>query len=187
MVSYSVSQWISVVSSDLYGFTDEQAEFFRRLKHLVEDTYELNDGKPVLLFGHSMGGNFAYLFLRQQEYWWKRKYIRGVIFAATPWGGNFKFMYDYIYDDDFAADLVPIFREAERSFSSLTFLLPNRRIWSDQPFIVTPTVNYSALNMAEFFETLNRPEAFQMWLDTRDILDPLIHPQVSNTAHLLPP
>lgn len=125
-----------------------------------------------------MGGNFAYIFLRRQAYSWKRKYIRGVVFAATPWGGNFKFMYDYVYEDDFAADLIPIFREAERSYSSLAFLLPNARIWSDTPLILTPTTNYTSLNMGEFLTTVTRPEVYHMWLDTRHLLDPFVHPQV---------
>ncbi|RWS23866.1 group XV phospholipase A2-like protein, partial [Leptotrombidium deliense] len=156
----------------------EQEEFFVRLKFLVEESYFLNGYKRIIFFTHSMGGNFAYIFLRRQSLSWKTKFIKAIFFAATPWGGNFKYMYDYLYSDDFAGNLLPVFRKAERSFSSLAFLLPNRRVFGESVFIQTPTENFTASDFGRFFAILNHVDAFNMWIDTRDLLDPLIHPEV---------
>ncbi|XP_025016480.1 group XV phospholipase A2-like [Tetranychus urticae] len=157
----------------------EQGDFFESLRYLVQEIYEKNGGKRVILFGHSMGGNFAYLFLRKQNVYWKNHYIRAVVFAASPWGGNFKHMYDYLYEDDFAADLIPEFRQVERTYSSLAFLLPNKRIWGpDDIFLTTPTADYTAFNMEEYFAHLNHPNGYQMYLDTKDLMDPFVHPEV---------
>lgn len=124
-----------------------------------------------------MGGNFAYIFLRKQSETWKKRFIRAIIFAGSPWGGNFKHMYDYLYRDDFPADLLPEFREVERTFPSLAFLLPHERTWDNDVFIHTPSSEYTALSMDKFFEKIGNPKALDMWKDTRDLMDPFLHPE----------
>jgi surfactin synthase thioesterase subunit len=79
------------------------------MQQLIEELYRRNGNTPVILFGHSMGGNFAYVFLRRMPRSWKRKYIKTMFTAATPWGGNFKYMYTYLYSDDFSGLLINFF------------------------------------------------------------------------------
>ncbi|RWS16567.1 group XV phospholipase A2-like protein [Dinothrombium tinctorium] len=156
-IGYTRNVDIRAAPYDWRQAPNEHEEFFVQLKLLVEETYYLNGYKPVIFFTHSMGA---------------------IVFAATPWGGNFKYMYDYLYSDDFAGNILPIFRKAERTFSSLAFLLPNRRIFGDSVLIQTPRDNFTASDFGRFFAILNHKDAFNMWIDTRDILDPLVHPQV---------
>lgn len=144
----------------------------------MQEAYHKNGGKKVILFGHSMGGNFAYIFLRKQNIFWKQRFIRAVIFAGSPWGGNFKHMYDFMYEDDFPADLLPEFRQVERTYSSLAFLVPNKRIWGNDMFITSPGTEYTAENMPEYFTLAQNPTAISMWMDTKDLMDPFEHPEV---------
>ncbi|RWS03374.1 hypothetical protein B4U79_02742 [Dinothrombium tinctorium] len=156
----------------------EQQEFFNSLKKLVERTYKKNGNKPIIFIGHSMGGNFAYLFLRMQSLSWKKKYIRALMTIATPWGGNFKYMYDYLYDDDYPANIFPVVRLAERTWSSMAFLLPQPHIFHDSPLISTPSFNYTSETHKEFFDKINNKIAYQMYEDVKPILADLKHPEV---------
>lgn len=70
--------------------SDENGEFFVKLKTLVEDTYTMNNKSAVTLIVHSMGGSMALHFLRQQTQSWKDQYIRRLISLSTPWGGAVK-------------------------------------------------------------------------------------------------
>lgn len=70
--------------------TDENGEFFVKLKSLVEETYAMNENEPVTLLVHSMGGSMALHFLRLQAQAWKDRYVRRLISLSTPWGGAVK-------------------------------------------------------------------------------------------------
>lgn len=70
--------------------TDENADFFVKLKTLVEDTYTTNNKTAVTLLVHSMGGSMALHFLRLQKQSWKDQYVRRLISLSTPWAGAVK-------------------------------------------------------------------------------------------------
>ena len=40
-----------------------------------------------MIVGHSLGGNYAYLFVRRQQQVWKDKYIQSLVTIAAPLGG----------------------------------------------------------------------------------------------------
>ncbi|XP_045597361.2 lysosomal phospholipase A and acyltransferase isoform X3 [Procambarus clarkii] len=62
-------------------------------------------------------------------------------------------------------------RAEQRSAPSLAFLLPSDELWGPNETIVeTPTKNYSAADFKELFEDLNLPDAYNMYLDTKDLL-----------------
>ena len=69
---------------------DEQSEYFKNLKHLIEDTYALNGNKKVVLLVHSLGGLMTLTFLNNQSQQWKDQYIRAIISLAGAWGGSAK-------------------------------------------------------------------------------------------------
>lgn len=73
---------------------------------------------------------------------------------------------------------MPAFREVERTYSSLSFLLPNKRIFGNEVLIQTPTFNFTASTMYEYFRRLDNPQAYLQWLDTRRTMDPFKHPDV---------
>ncbi|RWS24235.1 group XV phospholipase A2-like protein [Leptotrombidium deliense] len=164
---------------DLYGAPHELDEHFVELKVLVESSYNKTGGKRVTLVGHSMGGNIAYIFLRNQTKVWKQKYIKALITIGTPWGGGFKYIYGFLHDDDYPANLFRVIREAERTYPSYTFLVPTKTIWNNTVLIETPSKNYTVDNLKEFFEKINNTLAYEMYEASQDDATlELKHPEV---------
>ena len=50
----------------------------------------MNNGKRVILLGHSMGNLYIHYMLAKQTQQWKDKYIRSFISLGAPWGGAVK-------------------------------------------------------------------------------------------------
>ncbi|XP_074605476.1 lysosomal phospholipase A and acyltransferase-like [Brevipalpus obovatus] len=157
---------------------NEQSNWFNLFKALCERMYRQNDNRKVILMGHSMGGSMIYVFLQKQEQQWKDKYIRALIPLATPFIGNFKYMYDYLFVDDYPASMSPIIRQAERTYPSMAFLVPNKKFWNNTVFITTPTFNYTPFTYEKFFKDINQPIAFQMYQDVENLMEDLQHPRV---------
>ncbi|XP_066467133.1 phosphatidylcholine-sterol acyltransferase-like [Tiliqua scincoides] len=68
---------------------NEQEDYYRNLKALVEemhDTYQ----KRVFILGHSLGNLHILYFLLQQSQAWKDHYVQGFISLGAPWGGGVK-------------------------------------------------------------------------------------------------
>ncbi|TMW44429.1 hypothetical protein DOY81_010491, partial [Sarcophaga bullata] len=66
------------------------SNFFINLKKLVEDTYEENHQTPVTFISHSMGSPMTLVFLQQQDFEWKQKYVARQISLAGAWAGSIK-------------------------------------------------------------------------------------------------
>jgi len=64
-----------------------QPFYFVQLRRLVEDTFNLNGRRRVVLFAHSMGGLYAAYFLSRRPAAWKERYIEALITVNTPWAG----------------------------------------------------------------------------------------------------
>ncbi|RWS20327.1 group XV phospholipase A2-like protein [Leptotrombidium deliense] len=128
--------------------------------------------------GHSLGGNFAYIFLKSQSLQWKQKYIRALFTIATPFGGTFKYLYDYLLHDDYPADMFPIVRTAERTYSGMSFLLPKPLVFKNSILISTPEFNYTSDTYEKFFNKIKHSFAYQMYLDANENYKDLQHPGV---------
>lgn len=72
-----------------FPLTDEQEEYFDKLKKLIEEM-RVTYGKPVYLLGHSMGNLYILHFLKQQPQEWKDEFVQAVISLGAPWGGTVK-------------------------------------------------------------------------------------------------
>lgn len=71
--------------------TDDQEDFFRKLKALVEEMHDAYQ-KRVYLLGHSLGNLHILYFLLQQPQAWKDRFVQGFISLGAPWGGSVKAM-----------------------------------------------------------------------------------------------
>lgn len=71
-------------------FTDENQDYFIKLKSLVEDTYIENGNKSIMLIAHSMGGPMSLYFLNSQTQEWKDRYIKSLVTLSGAWGGSVK-------------------------------------------------------------------------------------------------
>ncbi|MPC34013.1 Group XV phospholipase A2 [Portunus trituberculatus] len=151
---------------------NEQQNYFKALKHMTESMYNAVGYRVVYLL-HSMGGPMIWYFLANQPQSWKDKYVEGVISMAGAWGGSVKAVKVYTAGDNLGIYLINprSIREEQRSATSLAFLLPSPDLWKeDEVLVQTPKKNYTTSNFKDLFEALNLPDAYDMYLDTKNLL-----------------
>ncbi|CAH8446798.1 unnamed protein product [Schistosoma mattheei] len=158
---------------------NENAKYFVKLKELVEETYENSEKCPVYLLGHSLGSLYSMYFLKLQDKRWKHKYIKGFISVSGPFGGSVESLYAETCGHNFGIPFrSPLaFRDIERSFPAMTFLLPDSRVWSaSEKFVITPKRNYSAHDMKAFFSDISFPQGYLMMKETKSLFNPSERP-----------
>ena len=64
-----------------------QAEYFLRLRGLVEEMYSSAGNVSVTIISHSMGGLFGLYFLQQQPQAWLDTHVSTFIPLNTPYRG----------------------------------------------------------------------------------------------------
>ncbi|CUT98876.1 phospholipase A [Echinococcus multilocularis] len=167
---------------------NENGDFNPKLKHLVEETFHNGKDQRVVLLGHSMGALYALSFLKNQSDAWKRQYIKAFVAVSAPLGGSIKALKMEASGDNFGIyfDNPLWYREVQRSMSSLAFLLPDPRLWSnDEVVIYTPVKNYTVHNYKEFFFDIGFPEGFQMYEDAKLTVDALAPPTGVNEVYCI--
>jgi len=131
------------------------SQFLQDLKQLVEKTSSENEGKPVILLSHSLGGLFVLHFLNRTTPSWRRKYIKHFVALAAPWGGTISQMKTFASGNTLGVPLVNplLVRRHQRTSESNQWLLPSTKVFHDRtkPLVVTPQVNYTAYEMDRFF------------------------------------
>ncbi|XP_045597360.2 lysosomal phospholipase A and acyltransferase isoform X1 [Procambarus clarkii] len=151
---------------------NEHSEYFIQLRQLIEETYQYT-GQKIVLLVHSMGAPMTQYFLNHLPQDWKDRYIETMVSLAGAWGGSVKAVKVYTAGDNLGIYVISAakVRAEQRSAPSLAFLLPSDELWGPNETIVeTPTKNYSAADFKELFEDLNLPDAYNMYLDTKDLL-----------------
>ncbi|KAF7992945.1 hypothetical protein HCN44_005726 [Aphidius gifuensis] len=148
---------------------NENAEFFIKLKALVEETYSMNNNEPVTLIAHSMGGPMCLLFLQQQTTAWKNKYINSLITLAAVWGGSVKAIKVFAIGDDLGTYVLRerTLKDQQITSPSLGWLLPSKYFWKNTEVLVeTATKNYTLLDLQDYFININVPNAWEFRKDT---------------------
>lgn len=159
----------------------ELTDYLVNLKALIEETTRANNDLPCIIICHSMGCPLTLYFLLRQTDQWKSTYIRKLITIASPWGGAVKAMKAFATGENLGVLVVPelIVRRDERTFPSMAFLLPSKNFWpTSETIIKVGSNNFSTANYKDFFETIDFPVGYQMWLDVEDLLDDLPPPGV---------
>jgi len=165
---------------DFRKAANEQGEYFRKLKLLVEESYK-KEGRKVVLVSHSMGSIMMHYFLQQQSQQWKEKHIRCLVSLAGAWGGLARALKVFALGDNMdswvirAEDVVG----EQRTDPSLAWLVPQQGFWSDQEVLVqTTTKNFTVTNLSEFFMAYDEPNFAMMVEDTKGLLQGLPPPEV---------
>ena len=169
-LGYERNKDIRAAQYDWRYAPNENPEWLINLKNEIEQLYNTNDQKSVILIVHSMGSVMSYTFLNQMEGWWKEKYIRSWFLMASVLGGSFGTQYTYFNDRD-PAQLFPQTREAGRTYPSVPFLLPRVAAFGQEVLIKSADAEYVAEDYGKFFNDLGFPHAYEQWKDTRDIYD----------------
>lgn len=138
---------------------------FSQLKWLIEDTAAVNDGKPVHLLSHSLGGPYGNLFLTSfVSTSWKAQYIASHMMFSPPLAGTPVALEALIIGPqyDFVPSFLPaIVVPALRTFPSMLWMSPLSSIqgaadvWNDHVLVQTPEANYTSANLDQLFAAMN--------------------------------
>ncbi|XP_013593328.1 PREDICTED: lecithin-cholesterol acyltransferase-like 1 [Brassica oleracea var. oleracea] len=138
------------------------SQYLQDLKQLVEKASSENDGKPVILLSHSLGGLFVLHFLNRSSPSWRRKYIKHFVALAAPWGGTVEQMRTFASGNTLGVPFVNplLVRPQQRRSESNQWLLPHSKVFHDRtkPLVVTPRVNYTAYEMDRFLADIGFSE-----------------------------
>ncbi|XP_070574884.1 lysosomal phospholipase A and acyltransferase-like [Ptychodera flava] len=183
MVALGYERGVSVRGApyDFRKAPNEGQVLLKNLTKLIEDTYAQNGHRRVVLITHSMGGPYALYLLNHKSQAWKDKYIKALASVGGPWVGAAKVLRLYASGDDLGAFVVnPLaVRPAQRTFPSSAWLFPNDDFWDPNEVLVsTPQKNYTMKDKKEYFDDLGIPFAYQMWLDTKDLIHNVTAPGV---------
>lgn len=169
---YERNKNIKAAPYDWRRAPNENTEWFANLKKLIEEMYEANNRKSVIIVIHSMTSQFVYVFLNQMTSSWKDRYVRSWILLASCLGGTFKYQYAYFGQDDYPANLFPVSRLAVRTYSTTAFLLPRVAAFGNEVLIKSENAEYRAEEYDRFFTDLGYPDALEQWKDVRSLYDP---------------
>ena len=127
---------------------------YARLKWLIEDTQNLNNGSKVHLLSHSQGGPLTNLFLTTYvSSAWKSQYIASHIMLSAPLLGSAVSIYAAISGPSY--DWIPQFLPhlvvpLIRTFVSILWMWPKvgkQDVWGKETvFVETPLKNYTLEN-----------------------------------------
>lgn len=166
---------------DFRKAANEQGEYFKKFRQLIEDTYTLNGNTSVVLLGHSMGCTMSLYFLNHMTAAWKAKYIRSFISLAGPWGGAVKAIRLMISGDDLHIPIInPVnARTLQRTLQSTAWTMPSDEFWKpNETLVVSPAKNYTVKDIKSLFTDINYTTGYMMWEDTRKLVNPLKAPGV---------
>merc|ERR1711971_192129 len=178
---------------DFRRAANEQDEYFKKLKKLIENTYKENGKKPVILIAHSMGCTMTLYFLTNKvNKAWKNKHVKGIITLAGPWGGSAVALEVFTVGTDLNErhpDLDPLddkirvaIRDVERTYPSLAWMMPTSQIWS-KDILVQTTVkkkekDYTTADIGEFFKLLGVPNMATFYKEVQKLTAKLPDPGV---------
>ena len=118
--------------------------FNPELKELVENAFNINEGKKVTILGYSLGGLMVNQFLTEYiDQSWKDKYLERVIYLAPAITGS-SFALSYLWDGTFPFISTLKLNSVRRLLShlgSLYVLLPNYAVYQNEVFAEGPNGN----------------------------------------------
>ncbi|XP_026468778.1 group XV phospholipase A2-like [Ctenocephalides felis] len=147
---------------------NENEQWFVDFKELIEETYSMNNGTPVTIVAHSMGGPMTLVFLQRQISEWKNQHIKRFITLAGAWAGSVKAVKVFAMGDDLGSYVLrnSILREEQISCPSLSWLLPSPLFWKpNEVMATTKSRNYTLAQLSEFFDDLEYPQGWEMRKD----------------------
>ncbi|KAL0921886.1 hypothetical protein M5K25_009001 [Dendrobium thyrsiflorum] len=151
--------------------------YLSELRALIESSAAANDGQPVILVAHSLGGLFALHLLDRSPLSWRRQFVKHLVTLSTPWAGTVQEMLTFASGYTLGVPFVDplIVREEQRSAESNLWLLPARRLFGEMPLVFANNRSYSAKDMAEFLKDIGFEEGIYPY-ETR------IRPMVDRTV-----
>lgn len=184
---YKRNENITGAPYDFRKAPNELGEFFAKLRTTSENMFARNEQRPITYICHSMGCNNILYFLQRQSKQWKAKHVKRIISLAAPWAGSLMALRAVAKGDNLNKPY--LFDEAklnivQRSVPSTIYLFPNEKAFKDVPLVRDnvfgdkPEDLTRANDYKSFFDRLQHPDGYLMWLNTKDLLGSLEAPQV---------
>lgn len=132
-------------------------KFLHDLKELIEKASSSNEGKPVILLSHSLGGLFVLQLLNRNTLSWRRKFVKHFVALSAPWGGTVDEMLTFASGNTLGVPLVDplIVRQEQRSSESNLWLMPNPNFFGrEKALVITPDATYSAHDIPKFLNDI---------------------------------
>ena len=181
-MGYERKRSIFAAPYDFRKAANEQDDWFKVFKQLVESSYKNNNNMPVILLSHSMGSPMMLYFLSHYvDQAWKDKYIRCQISMSGVLGGTVRATKVFALGDNLGSYLVQSFhfRTEQRASPSLAWLMPSTDLWEeDEVLIQSQNINITLSNYREFYDLLGQPDGYEMYKDTKDLLKGIPAPQI---------
>lgn len=142
--------------------------YFVKLKYLIEEMYETNDGQPVVIVAHSLGCLMMSTFFNRMSEEWKSKYVDSFMSIAGVYAGALKLVKTMVshgvVDDvpDFISNRF-VHRSVARTIMGNYFMLPRQPYWDKEVLLSTPNKNYTVRDYAELFTDLGHPKGGAKW------------------------
>ena len=118
-----------------------------------------------MIVGHSLGGNYGYLFVRRQQQAWKDKYIQSLVTIAAPLGGAGAALHTLAAGND--KDAAYLEKHASRTLSRThpvyVYLLPTANAFGSLPVVqMYDGRNFTAAEMPEILRVIGDSEGGAM-------------------------
>ncbi|KAF8718365.1 hypothetical protein HU200_025345 [Digitaria exilis] len=132
--------------------------YFRRLTRLIEDASKKNQGKPAIVFGHSLGGAVAFEFVRNTPLPWRNRFIEHLFTVApTLSEGHVLTLASFISGPVSLLYVPSATRESLRSMwwtlEIAVANLPSPEVFGRRPLVITSQRNYTAYDITELLAT----------------------------------
>jgi len=149
---------------------NELGPYFASLRALMEEMTVSTRG-PLVVVVHSNGAPLLNYFLSTVGAAWRRRHVGGAVALAGAWGGAVKTLKVYAAGDNLNYRILnPAYiRAVERSFPSLSFLLPDPQLWGDATMVEYAGNNFTMRDIDAFFRLMNLSDAVAMHEDTSKI------------------
>lgn len=146
-----------------FRYDPESSGFYLlKLQGLIQQTYEENGHQPIVLISHSMGAPYTLYLLNRLSQEWKDKHIKSWITISGTYAGAMKALKAYISGDGFSIPKIldkPLtLRKFQRTFSSLSYILPDSRFWKpDEVIVKTNNRTYTISDYDDLFIDMGFP------------------------------
>ena len=145
---------------------DESEEHFANFTRLIEETFEANNGKKVVIVCHSNGCTYNYDFFLHKDAAWKEKYIQSWVTLGAPFAGATEALQAVVggVSFHFAFYSKSLLGGLEKTFSSITPLIPVASVFADRTIFRLEGRNYTAREVADILALLpDSQDVAGMW------------------------
>jgi len=141
--------------SRLIGSQNEINQWCLSLTRLIEKVCA-DQENPAIIIGHDLGSQCANYFLVGAIQEWKDKYIQSFISISGTFGGTPKALRTILSGEPGASFTI---NDTVKNFSGLSLMLPEPRIWGDNPLVHFNQVSYSSYDLEKLINQVSSDAA----------------------------